>query len=132
MTFDNPVPPTVTIRVPGSQNFTPEQHQVIASLRNELEANGYTVTQPIRKTASVTLASIEIVGIYLSGKIAEKAVDGTISSLGSLVIDWLRKQFRTNKAPATEPPKTTTVILYGPDDKPLLRVEVPDDSDEDE
>ncbi|WP_100475356.1 hypothetical protein [Mycobacteroides abscessus] len=130
MTYDNPIRPPVTIRVPGNQNFTPQQRQVIDSLRNELKTSGYTVTQPIHRTASITLASIEVVGIYLTGKIAEKTLDGTISTLGNLVINWLRKQLRPSKASATEPPRTTTVILYGPDNRPLLRVDVPNDGDD--
>ena len=129
MTYDNPVPPILAIRVPGSQNFTPQQRQVIDSLRGELEASGYTVTQPIVKTASITLASIQVVGIYLSGKFAEKALDGAIGSLGNLVINWLRSQFRKNK-PSIAAGKTRTVVFFSHDGKPLLKLELPDDDDD--
>lgn len=130
----------VKIRIPGPQNFTPEQRDAVRELIDELKADGYDTSWPIRRTASIGQAILDGIGIYMvtrgSLRVINRVTDDTADylvdtaeSLLGMAVDWAKEQFRRNPREEGEPPRTTTVTIFGPDDQPLKQVEVTEDDD---
>lgn len=120
----------VKIRIPGPQNFTSEQREALDELLSDLRAEGYEATRPIRKTASTTIAVLTMIGLWLGEKLADKTFDVSVDKLLEIGIDWAKRQFKRNPRDDGEPPRTTTIVIYGPDDQPLREVEVTEDDDD--
>jgi hypothetical protein len=123
--------PTVEIRIPGSQNFTRAQIEAIESLRSDLEANGYHAKFPIRKTASVTQATLDLACFYLALK-ADGVTNRFLDGVADIGVNWFKDIFAKNPRKPEDEPRTTRAIIYGADDKPVKEVEVTKDNDIDE
>lgn len=142
MTNEQPDKPSVQVRVPGSQKFTPEQTEAIAELLSDLREDGYDATYPRIITASATLATLEVVGIYIAARGSKRIIDKVTDDSADWLVDtaeellakgiaWARKIFAKNpRQDHDEPPRTTRVIIFGPDKRPLKSVEVVEDDED--
>jgi hypothetical protein len=143
MTSENAEKPAVKVRIPGPQNFTPEQREAIHELLSDLRAEGYEATWPIRRTASTAQAILDVIGIYMAARGSKRAIDrvtddtvdyvvDTAEDLLRKGIDWAKRQFKRNpRQDDDEPPRTTTVVIYGPDGQPLKSIKVVEDDEAD-
>jgi len=131
----------VTVRVPGSQNFTFEQRTAVRDLVDGLKADGYDVSWPLTKTASTGQAIVDIVCLYMAtrgslrivNRITDDTADFVVDSAEKLLgkgVDWAREQFRKNPRAEGEPPRTQKIVIFGPDGEPLREIEVAE-NDED-
>lgn len=119
---------TVQIRIPGSQRFTQEQQDAIQSLLSDLEDGGYDAEYSQIITKSFTLATLSTVGLYIANKLGDKTLGISVDKLLDIGIDWAKRQFRKHpRDSGDDEPRTTRVIIYGPDQNPLKEVEVVED-----
>jgi hypothetical protein len=122
---------SVKVRVPGSQNFTPQQRIAIGELVSDLEESGYDATFPRRITASVTVAALGAIGLYITDKVLDKTLDVSVDKLLGIGIDWAKRQFKKPPTPLEEQPRRTTVrVLYGPNEEVIAEVEVHEDDED--
>lgn len=98
-----------------------------------LEAGGYDATYPRVITASVTIATLSTVGLYIANKIGDKTLGISVDTLLGIAIDWAERQFKKNPRQKGDdkPRRTRIVVFYGPDRKPLKEIEVVEDDDDD-
>lgn len=132
MTDDEPKP-RVDVRIPGNQNFTRTQREALQELRDEIDARGFETKFPIVRTSSVTLQTLETVGIYIaSGYYPARAGKRLLDKLSDDLVDagysWAKRIFTHERG---DEPHKTEVTIYGPDKKPLKRIEVENLEDDD-
>src|ERR1700739_5001478 len=123
---------TVQVRIPGSQKFTPEQQDAIRDLLSDLEDGGYDATYPRVITASATLATLGLVGLYIAEKVGDKALGLSVDKLLDIGVAWAKRQFKKHpRQRGDDKQRTTRVIIYGPNRKPLKEIKVVEDIDDD-
>lgn len=120
----------VQVRIPGSQKFTSEQTDAIRDLLSDLESGGYAAKFPRVVTASATVATLSVVGLYIANKVGDKALGVSVDKLLDIGIAWAKRQFKKHPRGKCAKPRTTKVVIFGPDRKPLKEVAVAEKDDD--
>jgi hypothetical protein len=130
-------PILIQIATPGVDSHNKAQLVALSQLQEDLQAAGFDVDLPIENRGAwlpspdqiQTLVELWIVqrgGRRLIGKALDDAADAVYDKAKS----WAKRQLAKRRKPDDLPRQTLKVIIYGPDDKPLKTIEVPDDSDD--
>lgn len=138
MASDNPI--SIRIVTPGIQKHNRAQLVALSELQAELRAAGFDVELPPEDrawapTPDEALATVKIVELWIGAqavRLVGKAFDDEINALLDMAKSWAKRQLAKRRKPDDLPRRTLKVIIYGPDDKPLKTIDVPDDSDDEQ
>lgn len=137
MTSDNPI--SIQIVTPGIQNHNRAQLVALSELQADLRAAGFDAELPPENRAWAPTpdewATLAIVELWIGARVERligKALDDATNALYDTAKSWIKRQIAKRRKPDDLPRRTLRVVLYGPDDKPLKTIDVPDVSDDEQ